>query len=129
MKWFHDHGYGNTGATSGHLVPDHAMALQNRLAGIHADLSQRYEKLSQADRESPRGAQLRAMMTAATMPRELAAAYSDLCSRLADETDDAAAPAGTAPDGGQPETRPLGTAPHLLGSGPGPVDQPHAGHE
>ncbi|HDP25997.1 MAG TPA: hypothetical protein ENN34_11215, partial [Deltaproteobacteria bacterium] len=21
MKWFHDHGYGNSGATSGHLVP------------------------------------------------------------------------------------------------------------
>ena len=23
MKWFHDHGYGNAGATSGHLVPGH----------------------------------------------------------------------------------------------------------
>jgi hypothetical protein len=33
MKWFHDHGYGNAGATSGHLVPDHAMVLKNRLAG------------------------------------------------------------------------------------------------
>ena len=23
MKWFHDHGYGNAGATSGHLIPAH----------------------------------------------------------------------------------------------------------
>ncbi len=89
MKWFHDHGYGNTGATSGHLVPDHAMALQKGWRGITADLSQRYENLNRTDRESPRGAQLRAMMTAAAMPRELASAYSDLCGRLADETDDA----------------------------------------
>ncbi len=88
MKWFHDHGYGNTGATSGHLVPDHAMALKNGWRGIHADLSDRYEKLSQADQEGPRGAQLRAMMTAATMPRELASAYSTLCRRMANEASD-----------------------------------------
>jgi pyruvate-formate lyase len=56
--------------------------------GIHADLSDRYETLSQADQEGPRGAQLRAMMTAATMPRELAAAYSTLCRRMADEASD-----------------------------------------
>ena len=33
MKWFHDHGYGNSGATSGHLIPDHPMALEKGLAG------------------------------------------------------------------------------------------------
>nr|MBL0716384.1 pyruvate formate lyase family protein [Desulfobacterales bacterium] len=88
MKWFHDHGYGNTGATSGHLVPDHAMALQNGWRGIHGDLSKRYENLKRIDQEGPRGAQLKAMMTAATMPRELAAAYSDLCIRMADAADD-----------------------------------------
>ncbi len=33
MKWFHDHGYGNAGATSGHLIPDYPRVLQRRLAG------------------------------------------------------------------------------------------------
>jgi formate C-acetyltransferase len=79
MKWFHDHGYGNTGATSGHLIPDHATVLAQGWRGIHADLSLRYENLSPIDQDGPRGAQLRAMMTAATMPRELATAYRDLC--------------------------------------------------
>jgi len=88
MKWFHDHGYGNAGATSGHLVPDHAMALQKGWRGIHADLSQRYDSLGPADREGARGAQLRAMMTAAIMPRDLAAAYSRHCRQMAQKASD-----------------------------------------
>ena len=84
MKWFHDHGYGNSGATSGHLIPDHPMALEKGWQGIHADLKDRYDKLSPADQAGPRGAQLRAMMTAATLPRELAAGYRDLCLKMAD---------------------------------------------
>lgn len=83
MKWFHDHGYGNTGATSGHLIPDHSMALKHGWKGIHADLARRLESLSPGDQNGPRGAQLRAMLTAATMPRDLAAAYRDLCRDLA----------------------------------------------
>ena len=31
MKRFHDHGYGNAGATSGHLVPGHGTVTENRL--------------------------------------------------------------------------------------------------
>jgi len=84
MKWFHDHGYGNTGATSGHLIPDHPMTLEKGWRGIYADLKDRFEKLPPAAQAGPRGAQLRAMMTAATLPRELAAGYRDLCRRLAD---------------------------------------------
>jgi hypothetical protein len=38
MKWFHDHGYGNAGATSGHLIPDHERALKIGWKGIYADL-------------------------------------------------------------------------------------------
>jgi hypothetical protein len=39
--------------------------------------------------QGPRGAQLRAMLTAATMPRDLAAAYADRCREMAGrETDD-----------------------------------------
>jgi pyruvate-formate lyase len=89
MKWFHDHGYGNCGATSGHLVPDHALALRLGWRGIHADLQQRYAALDPAAQDGPPGAQLRAMLTAADMPRALADAYRRLCRRLAGETRDA----------------------------------------
>ncbi len=84
MKWFHDHGYGNAGATSGHLIPDHERALKIGWKGISADLETRYHHLSQRDKKGEKGAQLRAMMTAATMPRDLAAAYADLCQHLAE---------------------------------------------
>ncbi len=79
VKWFHDHGYGNAGATSGHVIADHERALRLGWHGIHDDLEDRYRALSDADQNGPRGAQLRAMMTAATMPRDLAARYADLC--------------------------------------------------
>jgi pyruvate-formate lyase len=80
---FHEHGYGNAGATSGHLIPDHEHVLKVGWKGVHADLERRYERLALAERRSERGAQLRAMMTAATMPRDLATKYSTLCSSLA----------------------------------------------
>ncbi len=79
VKWFHDHGYGNAGATSGHLIPGHERALRLGWKGIHADLEERLAALSPADREGPRGQQLRAMRTAATMPRALAGRYAALC--------------------------------------------------
>ncbi len=33
MLWFHNHGYGNAGATSGHLIPDYGRIIQRRLEG------------------------------------------------------------------------------------------------
>ncbi|MFH1243326.1 MAG: pyruvate formate lyase family protein [Pseudomonadota bacterium] len=83
MKWFHDHGYGNAGATSGHLIPGHEKALRLGWEGIHADLESIYNRLKEPEQEGPRGAQLRAMMIAATMPRELAARYARVCRDLA----------------------------------------------
>ncbi len=83
VKWFHDHGYGNAGATSGHLIPDHARILQLGWKGVHADLVARYNALPMREHRGPRGGQLRAMMTAATMPRDLAAKYAALCRDLA----------------------------------------------
>ena len=87
---FHQHGYGNAGATSGHLIPDYERVLREGWQGIHTDLEQRYQALPPRDRIGPRGEQLRAMMTAATMPRDLAAKYADLCRVLAQGEGDAA---------------------------------------
>ena len=83
VKWFHDHGYGNAGATSGHLIPDYARVLTLGWKGIHADLVARYNALPPAEHSGPRGGQLRAMMTAATMPRDLAMRYAEKCRDLA----------------------------------------------
>ena len=83
MKWFHDHGYGNAGATSGHLIPGYERVLRQGWKGIHQELESHYQALSEVEQKGARGAQLRAMMTAATMPRDLAAAYSRLCRRMA----------------------------------------------
>jgi len=83
VSWFHRHGYGNAGATSGHLIPDHKRALEIGFCGIHADIKKRYESLPNRERNGPAGAQLRAMLTAATLGRDLAARYAGVCRRLA----------------------------------------------
>ncbi len=51
-------------------------------------LEAEYSRLSAGDRQGPKGAQLRAMMTAATMPRDLAAKYADVCWELAGNQSD-----------------------------------------
>jgi formate C-acetyltransferase len=83
MKWFHDHGYGNAGSTSGHLIPDYPRILAKGFRDVHLELDERYQGLSGREKSGPKGAQLRAMMTAAVMPRDLAAKYSQLCWKLA----------------------------------------------
>ncbi|HZU86834.1 MAG TPA: hypothetical protein VFF78_05095, partial [Anaerolineaceae bacterium] len=72
MLWLHNHGYGNSGATSGHLIPDYAAVIERGWKGIHAEIQAHYDALSEAEKQGSQGAQLRAMLTAATMPRDLA---------------------------------------------------------
>ncbi|MCE5262799.1 MAG: hypothetical protein LLG97_04605, partial [Deltaproteobacteria bacterium] len=79
MKWFHDHGYGNAGATSGHLIPGYERALKLGWRGIREEIVSHYDRLGSAEKAGPRGAELRAMMTAASMPGGLAAKYAELC--------------------------------------------------
>ncbi|MBN2044260.1 MAG: hypothetical protein JW757_04495 [Anaerolineales bacterium] len=81
--WFHDHGFGNVGATSGHLIPDYGGVLREGWKGVYADLEAKYKALSPAEQHGPKGGQLKAMMTAATMPRDLAQAYSRECAQQA----------------------------------------------
>ena len=90
MKWFHDHGYGNAGATSGHLIPDYERVLREGWRAIHAELQDHLQALSPAERISEKGNQLRAMLTASSMARDLAAQYRELCQRLAQEEADPA---------------------------------------
>jgi trans-4-hydroxy-L-proline dehydratase len=83
MLWFHDHGYGNAGATSGHLIPDYGRIIQEGWKTVYAELETAYAQLTPSDQGGSKGGQLRAMMTAATMPRDLAHEYSRVCTQLA----------------------------------------------
>ncbi len=80
---FHNHGYGNAGCTSGHLIPDYARVIREGFSGIHQELQRFYNSLSKSEKSGPKGAQLNAMLTAATTPRELAEKYKNLCQSLA----------------------------------------------
>jgi len=82
MLWFHNHGYGNAGATSGHLIPDYRRILREGWKAIHAELEATHAALPESEKRGKKGGQLRAMLTAATMPRDLAAEYSKECTRL-----------------------------------------------
>ncbi|MBI5846100.1 MAG: hypothetical protein HZB23_15695 [Deltaproteobacteria bacterium] len=83
MKKLHDHGYGNAGATSGHLVPGYARVLEIGWKGIHEDLEKKFNALTPSEQNGPKGGQLKAMMLSATLPRELAATYAHLSMELA----------------------------------------------
>ena len=63
--WFHNHGYGNVGATSGHLIPDYARILREGWKAVYAELEAAYAALSLSEQRGKKGGQLRAMMTAA----------------------------------------------------------------
>jgi len=88
IEWFHDHGYGNYGATSGHLIPDYPRILKRGWKAVYDDLEARHAALPATEQRGPHGAQLRAMRTAATMARDLANAYSEVCASLAAQESD-----------------------------------------
>ena len=88
MKWFHDHGYGNAGATSGHIVPGYERLLKIGWKGVYAELLSLYNALDSKERQGAKGAQLKAMMTSSTMARDLALKYKDLCFELSQKEKD-----------------------------------------
>ncbi len=83
MLWFHNHGFGNAGATSGHLIPDYGRIIREGWKSVSAELESTYESLSDFEKHGKKGGQIRAMITAASMPRDLATRYSQECERLA----------------------------------------------
>ena len=55
IKWFHAHGYGNAGATSGHLIPDYATVIEKGWKNIHDDIGRRYETLPAREKQGKKG--------------------------------------------------------------------------
>ncbi len=75
MLWYHNHGFGNTGATSGHLIPGYDVVIRKGWQGVHEELTQIYKNISPAASKGKPGAQLRAMLTSSSMARDLASEY------------------------------------------------------
>lgn len=85
---FHNHGYGNAGCTSGHLIPDYPRVIEMGFSGIHTELQGYYNALSKKEKQGPKGVQLQAMLTAANIPKALAEKYREVSQTLANmETD------------------------------------------
>lgn len=85
MLWFHNHGYGNTGATSGHLVPGYARIIQEGWKAVNAEIQQYYAALPENEKKGPKGNQLRAMLTASTVARDLSTKYHDVLLEMANK--------------------------------------------
>ena len=85
MYFIYQHGYGNSGATSGHVVSNYAKILEHGFKGEYEYIEGLYNELPEQDKKGEKGAQLRAMMTACTMPKELAEKYSAFCKELAEK--------------------------------------------
>ncbi|MGB8706879.1 MAG: pyruvate formate lyase family protein [Dehalococcoidia bacterium] len=90
ILWLHNHGYGNVGATSGHLIPDYTTVIEKGWESIYADIDYYYKALTDAEKKGKKGAQLRSMLTAATMAQDVALKYSQVCIDLASQEPDAA---------------------------------------
>nr|MDO8110960.1 pyruvate formate lyase family protein [Candidatus Sigynarchaeota archaeon] len=80
---YHYDGFGNAGAVGGHLIPNYKLVVQKGFKYLHQKASDAYEKLSPAEKNGAKGAELRAMMISAEIPRKLAKKYAEECRRLA----------------------------------------------
>lgn len=91
LRWkmleYHQRGFGNCGPTPGHLIPGYEKIIKYGFKHQYEYIEGLYEQLSDTDKNGEKGAQLRAMMTAATMARDLAAKYSETCEELAAQAD------------------------------------------
>ncbi|MHA1793460.1 MAG: pyruvate formate lyase family protein [Promethearchaeota archaeon] len=79
---FHGLGFGNVGATGGHLIPDYKTVVEKGFKYLHEKAKREYEKLSKDEQEGAKGAELRAMMISAKIPKKLAQKYADECRSL-----------------------------------------------
>ena len=79
---FHDRGFGNCGATSGHIIPDYSKIINYGFKKIIEEIDEKYNNLTEKEKKGTKGSNLLAMRTAAMMPVELAAKYVERLDEL-----------------------------------------------
>ncbi len=82
IREFHNNGFGNAGATAGHIICDYETVLKKGFKYIYENIKNHYEKLSEKEKKGPKGNELRAMMRSAEIPKKLAKKYTDKCRKL-----------------------------------------------
>ncbi|MFX1339256.1 MAG: pyruvate formate lyase family protein [Promethearchaeota archaeon] len=82
---YHKSGFGNLGATAGHIIPDYEGVVKKGLKYYHNKAQEVYTQLSDQEKEGPKGQELRAIIKASEIPRKLALKYAEECRRLKDE--------------------------------------------
>jgi len=85
---YHNQGFGNAGATAGHLIPNYDYIIKNGFKKVHNEATERYNLLNQKEKKGPLGDELRAIIQASEIPRKLAKRYAEECRRLANESND-----------------------------------------
>jgi pyruvate-formate lyase len=83
---YHKTGFGNLGATAGHIIPDYEDVVKKGFKFFNQKAKKSYEKLSQKEKKSDKGAELKAMIQATEIPRKLALKYAEECRRLKEST-------------------------------------------
>ena len=84
---YHKTGFGNAGATAGHIIPDYENVVKKGFKFFNEEAKRSYEKLSNKEKNGDKGAELRAMIQATEFPRKLALKYAEECRRLKQETE------------------------------------------
>ncbi len=79
---FHKSGFGNLGATSGHIIPDYETIVKEGFKYRYQKAKKIYDKLSEEEKNGLKGEELRAMMISAEIPRKLAKKYAEECRKL-----------------------------------------------
>ncbi len=79
VKEFHYNGFGNTGACSGHIICDLETVIKKGFKFIHKNIQDRYNQLTEKEKQGEKGDQLRAMLRSAEIPKKIAKKYADKC--------------------------------------------------
>jgi formate C-acetyltransferase len=82
---YHKSGFGNLGATAGHIIPDYEGVVKKGLKHFHKKAEVVYAQLSEQEKSGPKGQELRAMIRAVEIPRKLSKKYAEECRRLKKE--------------------------------------------
>ena len=83
---FHNSGFGNLGATGGHIIPDYETIIKKGFKSVYEKAKHRFAQLSQKERKSPKGQELKAMIKATEITKKLAKMYAEECKRLKGES-------------------------------------------
>jgi formate C-acetyltransferase len=82
---FHRSGFGNTGATGGHLIPDYETVINKGFKYLNEKAKKHYELLSNKEKNGSKGQELRAIIQSTEIARKLAKKYAEECRRLKNE--------------------------------------------